>query len=321
MATLHLFRGKPGSGKSSAARRMFPGLLHVENDMFLIDDGKYKWSPSRVKTAMRLCSLVVKTALANGCDVVVANTFTKKKFIDYYKNLASIYGAAFKVYRCVGEFKNVHGLDDKMVENFAKSMEDYPGEIVIDPDDNFFWGEVSGPIEHYFKKHNGRPVPKELAGKFLRTNSTIVPSNDPNDLVHYTRKIADLENPVEKAIYGFKDEAMAKEVMESIDNYEAFRLNVNSLPDRLNEDIDNSKNLENALDVVIKIAEMHEEFKFNEMLPHWKKNLDKAISYMKEKLPYIDDTSLRRQVASSIETGNILNEEMPLLKIKKFVVN
>ena len=133
MATLHLFRGKPGSGKSSAARRMFPDLLHVENDMFLIDDGKYKWSPSRVKTAIQLCSLVVKTALTNGCDVVVANTFTKKKFIDYYKKLAGIYGAAIKVYRCVGEFKNVHGLDDVMVEKFNNAMEDWPGEIEVGP--------------------------------------------------------------------------------------------------------------------------------------------------------------------------------------------
>ena len=34
MATLHLFRGHPGSGKSSSAKMYFPGTVLFENDNF-----------------------------------------------------------------------------------------------------------------------------------------------------------------------------------------------------------------------------------------------------------------------------------------------
>ena len=33
-----------------------------------------------------------------------------------------------------------------------------------------YWAEVSGAIEHYFKKHNGFPMPNTLASKILQVN-------------------------------------------------------------------------------------------------------------------------------------------------------
>ena len=50
---LILVRGIPGSGKTSFAYRQFPGVFHVENDMFLMHDGKYCWSKDIVKQALR----------------------------------------------------------------------------------------------------------------------------------------------------------------------------------------------------------------------------------------------------------------------------
>lgn len=187
----------------------------------------------------------------------------------------------------------------------------------IEPYDNWFWGEVSGPIEHYFKKHNGRPVPKELAAKFLKKKNIVV-SPDENDPVHYTRQIADLPNPIEKAIYGFKDEAMAKEVMESIDNYEDFRIEVNSMPDKINENEFSNGLLEDALAIIVQIADMHEEFGFNEMLPHWHKAVINAITYMKQHINDIADHEKLKQTKSSINMGEYLCEKMPLLTLKKF---
>ena len=128
---LRLVRGKPGSGKSTFASRHFPGVFHVENDMFLMQGNEYLWSPQRVKSAINWCSSTVKNALENGLDVIVCNTFTKRRFIQHYKDIAEECGARFVVYRCTGSFKNVHGLDDNMVENFNKSMEDWPGEIIV----------------------------------------------------------------------------------------------------------------------------------------------------------------------------------------------
>lgn len=129
---LRICRGWPGSGKTTFAIKHFPGIFHVENDMFLMRGGKYTWSKDRVKMAINWCSKTARNALENGLDVIVCNTFTKRKFISFYQNMASECDAEFQVYRCVGNFQNVHGLDDNMVQNFKNAMEDWPGEIVVE---------------------------------------------------------------------------------------------------------------------------------------------------------------------------------------------
>ena len=131
MAILRLMRGAPGAGKSTAAKRLFPGTLLLENDMFLISDDQYKWSKERVGTGIDLCMKMTSMALENGSDVVVANTFTKRRFIAAYEKLALNYGAKFEVYRCTGNYQNVHGLTNEMVTSFKNAMEDWYGEILI----------------------------------------------------------------------------------------------------------------------------------------------------------------------------------------------
>jgi predicted kinase len=133
MATLIIVRGHVGAGKSTFAKRAFPGALLIENDMFLMEDGVYKWSPEKVKVAVSLCMKMAKLALENKSDVVIANTFTKLRYIEAYSKLASEAGASFKVYRCNGNFKNVHNVSDSIVQNFKDSMEDFPGEVLVDP--------------------------------------------------------------------------------------------------------------------------------------------------------------------------------------------
>lgn len=130
---LNLFRGAPGSSKSTSAQRMFPGILLCENDMFHMHNGMYEWSKDNMPKAISWCVRMVRTALENKFDVCVANTFTKRKFVEAYKKIAEEFGAEFTVYRCVGKFKNVHGLSEGMVANFEKAMEDWPGEIIVDP--------------------------------------------------------------------------------------------------------------------------------------------------------------------------------------------
>lgn len=212
----------------------------------------------------------------------------------------------------------VYLTDDK--DFIAKNANQEIVKSDIEPYNNWFWGEVSGPIEHYFKKHGGNPIPKELAPKFLNKKNIVLNPN-PNDLVHYTRKIANLEDPIEKAIYGFKDEAMAKEVMESIDNYEDFKISVNSQPDKMNESEFSNSLLEDALVVVIQVVDMHEEFGFNEMLPHWHKALTNAVLFMEKHINNISNKDKLVQVKSSINIAKHLLEEMPLLTIHKFTTN
>ena len=130
---LILFRGKPGSGKTQAAYRMFPGTFHLENDMFHIHNGKYEWSKDNMPKAITWCVEMCKIALSQGLDVVVCNTFTKRRFVEAYKKIAEEFEADFYVYRCNGSFQNQHGLSPSMVESFKNAMEDWPGEVLVEP--------------------------------------------------------------------------------------------------------------------------------------------------------------------------------------------
>lgn len=142
MAQLHLVRGIPGSGKSTFVHKMFPSIFHVENDMFHMHDGAYDWDKDNMPDAIAWCASMVETALEHGMDAVVSNTFTKCKFIEHYKKIAEKHGASFHVYRCIGQFKNVHGLGNALVDSFKKSMEDWPGETIVQPNENKMEYEV-----------------------------------------------------------------------------------------------------------------------------------------------------------------------------------
>ena len=130
---LILYRGYPGSGKTTTAAKMFPGLVKFENDQYFMRDGRYCRSKEDLPKAIAWCSNMVDNALSPGMDVVVCNTFTQKRFIQAYERMAKIYEADFIVYRCTGKFQNVHGLTDEMVAGFEKRMEEWPGEIVLKP--------------------------------------------------------------------------------------------------------------------------------------------------------------------------------------------
>lgn len=133
MATLIICRGWPGSGKSTFAKHMFSGVLLLENDMYHMHDGQYDYNKHAMPDAIHWCAEMAKTALQHGMDVVVANTFTRCRYIEHYKQIAKENKANFVVYRCIGNFKNVHGLDISLVQNFKDSMEDYPGETIVQP--------------------------------------------------------------------------------------------------------------------------------------------------------------------------------------------
>ena len=131
---LVIIRGVPGSGKTTFANVMFPGCLHLENDMFHIHSGKYEWSAKRQEDAINWCVSTASSALRCGMDVVVSNTFTKSRYIDPYRRIAEAIGCDFSVYRMTGSFQNVHGLNKELVESFRISFEDYPGELFVSPE-------------------------------------------------------------------------------------------------------------------------------------------------------------------------------------------
>ena len=127
-----LCRGLPGSGKSTFARSRFPGAFHVENDMFHVRDGEYRFSAARQREAVSWCMDMCRAALAAGMDVVVSNTFTRRRYVEAYRKIAEEAGAEFRVYRLTARRGNVHSVPADVMENMERGFEDWPGEEVVE---------------------------------------------------------------------------------------------------------------------------------------------------------------------------------------------
>lgn len=131
---LTLIRGLPGSGKSTFANRNFHGVLHLENDMFRMRCGEYKFDIGRQTDAGNWCFDTAKRALSAGMDVVVSNTFTRLALIEPYRSLADEAGAEFSVYRMTGDHGSVHNVPEEVVEGMRSVFEDWCGETVVAQD-------------------------------------------------------------------------------------------------------------------------------------------------------------------------------------------
>lgn len=190
----------------------------------------------------------------------------------------------------------------------------------IKPYDNWFWGEVSGPIEHYFKKHGGNPIPNYLVYKFLmKPKKDIVELNE--DGVHYKRFLCstDLE-PTQKIMFGFKSQEAMNLVMQKIDNYGQFKIDVNSAVEDMHEDENASndiKSFDAALVFIQELDEKHDEG-FNEMLPSWKQQLLHAIDrLLKEKKKALSNNK-KHLIDVNLELAKHLIQRMPLLQFHQF---
>ena len=126
---LTIIRGVPGSGKSTYAKTHYNCLI-LENDMFHIHGGEYDFHTSIQDDAVSWCRSACSEALSYGMDVVVANTFTKRRYINSYKALADECGADFEVIRCTGNFNNIHNVPKNVFESMRNGFEDWDGEKI-----------------------------------------------------------------------------------------------------------------------------------------------------------------------------------------------
>lgn len=123
MASLTLVRGIPGSGKSTLAHKLMNHLtsiggsaIVVEADMFFVNNqGEYKFDASKLGEAHRWCQSVAMNSLEQGVHVFVSNTFTTKKELRPYFEMAKELGLTPMVITAQGNFKNVHNVpEDKL---------------------------------------------------------------------------------------------------------------------------------------------------------------------------------------------------------------
>ena len=129
IGNLILVRGIPGSSKSTFATREYVepfGYKLLEADMYFIKDGVYIYDADKISNAHDWCFSETAKALHRGENVIVANTFTKKWELSKYLRLNPS-----KIYRCTGNFKNVHNVPEDVVKRMKERFEDIEGEIII----------------------------------------------------------------------------------------------------------------------------------------------------------------------------------------------
>lgn len=90
MPILRIFRGLPGSGKSTAAAK-YPCKTFAADDWFTYTGTSFHWS--HLADAHSWCYNSVRRTLASGEDCNVADTFVEKKNLDIYINMARELGA------------------------------------------------------------------------------------------------------------------------------------------------------------------------------------------------------------------------------------
>ena len=132
MTTLTIIRGLPGSGKSTYAQKNFKNAVHLEADMYFVDEsGEYKFNVALLSQAHKWCQNATKYYLDKGQDVVVSNTFTTCKEINPYLLIAKKANADFDVIRLDSQFGSVHNVPDETIEKMRGRFVDFEGENIV----------------------------------------------------------------------------------------------------------------------------------------------------------------------------------------------
>lgn len=142
MSKLIIIRGVPGSGKSTLSNKLKMRLIkfgykpsdivQCEADQYFIaEDGSYNWDPEKLGSAHSYCFHKAENALNENKIAIVSNTFVDKKSLKRYLALGEQMDVPVEVYRCKGQWQNVHSVPPEVVQNMKDRFYDFPGEEII----------------------------------------------------------------------------------------------------------------------------------------------------------------------------------------------
>jgi predicted kinase len=125
-----LVRGVPGAGKSTTAYKLmnhFTGLrVHLESDDFFIVRGEYRFEGSKLKWAHMHCQAQTARFLNAGMKVIVSNTFITVSDMEPYFEIAKAFRVPVYILECNGNFKNIHGVSDEVLEEKRSRWQQFP---------------------------------------------------------------------------------------------------------------------------------------------------------------------------------------------------
>lgn len=169
--------------------------------------------------------------------------------------------------------------------------------------DLHYWAEVSGAIEHYFKKHNGFPMPNTLASKILQISENDIKLSN-RDRVHYSRPIGANREYYTKMIFGIKSEEIFQQAIQEVENYGHFMKEVNTLTESTN-----TYTVKQAIYIIENIYRAHEEDGFNELIPSWYKALHLSLQTL------LNVPNKNEIIYDYIQYANYLLEDMQILEL------
>lgn len=123
---LYLVRGLPGSGKSSFVRNQLHAMSnHYEADMYFCrnPEREYRFDRSLLGAAHTWCQEITRHSLSSNFDTWVSNTFTTKKELKPYFEIAKDTDSAIVVMTMNGCFKNVHDVPSEVLYKMKTRFE------------------------------------------------------------------------------------------------------------------------------------------------------------------------------------------------------
>lgn len=137
MSVLHVFRGLPGSGKSTAARKLAEetGAVLIEPDSLLVRSGHYDYTPDRYRFAVNCAHIMVEVASELGADIIYADVLSRRaevKTIQSFLLCESVY--TLKVYDLKitpeeSQKRNKHNVLPEDIERMSSLWEDWESEV------------------------------------------------------------------------------------------------------------------------------------------------------------------------------------------------
>lgn len=140
MSRLILIRGVPGSGKSTLAEWLCRGYRDQGNDCFIteadqyfinpVKNNEYEFDASKLGEAHASCLKRTRIGLGYNSVVIVANTFTTKKELKPYFDLAKLFDIEVQVILCQGNFTSIHNVPEETIKKMKARFEYDIGDLL-----------------------------------------------------------------------------------------------------------------------------------------------------------------------------------------------